>query len=546
VTQQSKLFKLLAAPSPLPESSESDINLSRYGERLLKQYIGGALESSLMPPSTLLSHYLHIPPPPNETPFEVPVIVKKNAASAVLGSFMEFRNPNRHKHLSLTERVTRTKQNGVIVVMSSNRSGARTDLCRHVHIHLKGLSDFDVPGIPVSYLEGVKSDDIGAAGEWSLYSQVGVDQIFSRYQTTKVEKPSRRVSYEVTGDDEAFLKELFVTTEGDYINEYLFRVAPVIKTATVVFCIPKLYNEPDFADAELAKEIGAGACVFYLDDEPDGNTLENLYVISHKLCGVASNIYDVARIISEKKVRKDSIDILGCIHHSLKNTLSKGIPSNSTPEMVGRILKLEEITISAASALTDMHEQNHPLDWATDGFEEEPLGTTIGSALSDHFFTLEINDDVLRDRAVDPRLAVIIIELGRNLSKRAPREPSRGEISVTLNPHNDRTVDVEMFTTCSLQEARTLYENLQTHTELRGISWIVKLASRMLDRPRGMVSWTFGYSNADIKEEIEKHQLTMKDCHVTGPSSIFVSSAVPKTEKLDMHFRAQGLSAILD
>lgn len=556
MTDQAKFYKLLTAPSPLPESSESDIQLSRYGERLLKQYIGAALKESLIPASTLLAHYLHIPPPPNETPFEVPVIVKAEAASRVLGSFMEFRNPSRHRHLSLTEKVTRTNQEGVIIVMSSSlmTDKADPDLCKHVHIHLKDLDNFSAPLVPDSVLEMVQADNIDDAGVWRLYSHENVDDIFQAHQRAKVEEPSRKVNYAGASDEDmTFIRSLFVSNDADYTDEYMFRVAPVIKIATVVFCVPKLYGEADLRDQELANEIGAGACVFYLDEDPDVATLENLYVISHKLCSVASNIYDIARIISEKKFRKDSTDVLGSIYHSLNGTTTKGISLNSPPATIGRILSLERVTVGAAAALISVPGENHPLKWANSGFGGESLGITIGAALSNYLFTLTIKDEGVRDCVVDPRLAVIIIELGRNLNEKAPRRPSSAEITIKRNPNNSRAVDVEVITSCALVQAQRLYQNIHNSanspqrrpTKLRGTGLIFKLAHMLLDRSGGEVSWTFAYSNENIGEENKKHSLGHY-CFVSGPASIFDPDSIHKTEKMEMRFRAQRLISIMD
>jgi hypothetical protein len=439
--------------------------------------------------------------------------------------------------------------------MSSSSGVDKSELCNHVHIHLKDLDDFRAPMVPVPILKMVEADAIDDAGEWRLYSHEGVDQIFQAHQMTKVEAALRTVNYVGRSDEDVtFLRSLFMTEDADYTDEYMFRVAPVIKIATVVFCVPKLYAETDLRNEELANEIGAGACVFYMGGDPDVPTLENLYVLSHKLCSVASNIYDIARIISEKKFRKDSIEVLSSIYHSLNGTTTKGISLNDTPEKIGRILSLERVTVGAAAALISVPGENQPLVWANSGFDGESLGTTISQALSNYSFRLVINDEGVRGYNVDPRLAVIIIELGRNLSQKAPRQPSSAEISIKPNQNNRKAVDVEVITSCTLLHAQKLYQNissstsslLQSHpTKLRGTGLIVKLAHMMLDRPDGKVSWTFTYRTDNINEEIQPHFLGSY-CFVAGPASVFNQGSTHKKEKMEMHFKAQGLISIID
>jgi hypothetical protein len=545
VTQQSKLFRLLAAPSPLPDYTDSDVNLSRYAEKLLKQYIGRALEESLVPPTTLLAHYLHIPPLPSETPFEVPVIVRNDAASRVLGSFMEFRNPNRHKHLSLTEMVTRTDQSGVIVVMSSDQRRVRTSLCRHVHIQIKDLDAVPVPVVPATFLSGIKADGFGSNSEWSLYSQIDVDHIFSHYEKTKIEPPSYRVSYKASTEDERFFRNLFFVGTDNYTDEYISRVAPVVKVAKVVFCIPKLFSDPSHPGEGASAEIGAGACVFYIGEEPGIKTLETLYLITHKLCTVASGVYDIARVISEKKKRRDHIEIIGTIRHSLVNTISKGITSDTKPDTVRRHLALELVTVSAALASGGDQSVINEVPWSTGGLDDESVGETIEKALSNRHFNLKIDDAGVRGHKVDPRLVVILIELARNLKKCHTTGGPEALISIIRNETSSRDVNVELSTKSKSSDAIGIFKRLNNFSQCRGVNWVAVMASKMFSTTESYVSWSFSYDGNDGDDVILK-KTGMSRCYVEGPARIFSGDADHKPGGvLTMNFKAHALAAIL-
>jgi hypothetical protein len=546
MAQQSKLLKLLTAPSPLPESSVTDLDISKYAEKLLKRYIGDAIEDSndsLVPHSVLLAHYIHVPPPPSETPFEVPVIVKKKNASPVLGSFVQFTNPNRHPHLSLTERVTRKKQEGLVVVISSSNSEAKTTLCRHIHVLVKGLDDVIVPSISKSVLSKFEPEDIGFDEGWSMYSGKDIEEIVKdrRVNATSLVQ----VTHETSDNGEKFLKKLFTIDDEDYTNEYFIRVAPVVKTANVVFCFPKLY-ELDSESKSLSREIGGGGCAFYIDEDLDSDTLDNLYLISHKLCSVASNIYDVARVVSEKKTRKDYADMVGIIRHSLENSMVKGVITASTPpEILRRLLRLEVITVSAASTLGGDHGLKDKLSWKTGGIDKETVGKTIEVALSHQGFKLEIKDETIQEFDVDPRLAVIVIELGRNLRKHFETGGANASILLKLGSQNKKTIDIELLTECIHDDARAIYNRLISSSLPRGVNWINNLASKMLSDSDGCVRWSFNFMDTTKKEASSVVTYKKDAWCIDGPASVFDGDIVVDLDrKMKMTFKAESLAAI--
>lgn len=546
MAQQPKLLKLLTSPSPLPESSLTELDISKFAEKLLKRYIGDTIDGSvdpLVPRSMLLAHYIHVPPPPNETPFEVPVIVKKNTASPVLGSFVQFTKPNRPPHLSLTEQVTRHKQEGVVVVMSARSSKAQTTLCRHIHILVEGLDNVIVPSVSNGVLSKCEPKDIGFENEWSLYSGNDIEEIVkaSRMSTHS----SVPITYSTSADGEKFLKKLFTIDDKDYTEEYFIRVAPVVKTTSVVFCLPKLY-ELDSESKNLSKEMGGGGCAFYIDEDIDSTTLDNLYLISHKLCSVASNIYDVARVVSEKKTRTDYADMVGIIRHSLENSIRKGvITANTPPDILRRLLRLEVITVSAASTLGGDYGLKEKLSWKTGGIDKETVGKTIENALSHHAFKLEIKDETIQEFDVDPRLAVIVIELARNLRKHYKTGGTNASILLRLNSQNKKTVDVELSTECVHDDAHAIYNRIKSPYLPRGVNWVNSLAKKMLIGSERGIKWSFHFIDATKKESSSILTHKIDDCSIEGPASVFDGDiAVERERKLKMTFKAESLAAI--
>src|SRR5215213_870390 len=471
-----RMMRFIVSPSPIPDDLENIESLSGYGNKLLKEYVSSALATSMLPETLILGHYLHIPPAPHRTPFRVPVIARQDVASKALAAFAYFRNPDRPKHLSPMERVLRNKQDGLTFVISSSKNQAEPVLSDYIHVQLSIPVQAEAPAIDLTgeILKGLNPERVyeSSNGSWCIYSESDVGAIFNSFRAAAQSADSVDPHFETTEKGRKLLEGLF----GGKISDYFRRIVRMVQVGTVMFCIPKLYPH-DQQYREVSSVFGGGGCAFILSAPPDSQTLDNLYVFSHKICSVASNIYDVARVVSDKRTKKEHEELLKGIAHSLGNTISKKITTNTPTDMVQRLLKLEELTIEAASMLVVNPETPDTILWSQAGFDGEPVGTTIRKAISDFDFELNIDDEILDGLAVDSKLAAIVAELGRNLEKRRAPDRKSGLIVIRRNLSSEACVDIEVSTTCSHSDAQNIYQRMRGVSKFRGINWIYTLAS---------------------------------------------------------------------
>lgn len=538
-----RMMRFIVSPSPIPDDLENIESLSGYGTKLLKEYVSSALATSMLPETLILGHYLHIPPAPHRTPFRVPVIARQDVASKALAAFAYFRNPDRPKHLSLMERVLRNKQDGLTFVISSSKKQAEPVLSEYIHVQLSIPVEAEASAIDLAgeLLKGLNPERVyeSSNGSWCIYSESDVGAIFNSYRVAAQFADSVDPHFETTEKGRKLLEGLF----GGKISDYFRRIVRMVQVGTVMFCIPKLYpHDQQFRD--VGSVFGGGGCAFILSAPPDSQTLDNLYVFSHKMCSVASNIYDVARVVSDKRTKKEHEELLKGIAHSLGNTISKKITTNTPTDMVQRLLKLEELTIEAASMLVVNPEIPDTILWSQAGFDGESVGTTIRKAISDFDFELNIDDEILDGRLVDSKLAAIVAELGRNLEKRRAPDRKSGLIVIRRNLSSEACVDIEVSTTCSHSDAQNIYQRMRGVSKFRGINWIYTLASKMFESNASQVAWSFAYLNSDSSEASETRPQGHTGWKVIGPASIFDEDAMVR-KQLRMTFMAQRLKAIV-
>lgn len=541
------LKKLLCAPYPPPQNFDDESFFENFSDELLKKFGGSNLphsggEPSLLPPSLLLAQYLHIPPEPKITTFNSPILVRRDRAEQCLASFAHFRK-HRPTHLSLIENTIKTGKDGSVFIFSKQNFDEQNSIgVRQASLQILNLDDYKNQSF-LNNLEGIFPEALNT--EWYFYSSNNIRNLFSTFNPA----PSGSLyepfefKYKIPTQEGTHLLELIF---GDNLQSYLPRIAQMVRLGCVVFCIPKIYSRQHPTEKRF-EELGGGGCAFIIKEEINKGIIENLYVLSHKLCSTASSVYDISRVASTELAAKRIHDMVRCINHSLKNAITKEIPLNVTSDGVKRILLLEKITINAAVSINDIDNSEYGrIDWKVPELRGESIGRTVEQVLSDENFQLKVIDDSLIGRQVDARFPVIIIELGRNLAKRQPVGGPLAKILVVRNKENPRFATIKVTTKCSYVDAWKLYLRLSSSDDFRGIKFIATLAEGMIEDDGGSVSWTFVPTEINAQKNVEIISKKIGKTVVNAPASVFSEISPKQSDLLEMTFVAKDLASILD
>ncbi len=533
------LARLIAQPAPLPTRFDAAQQQREYEEALIQNYLADFLPdkyNGFFPSSLKLAHYLHIPPEPERTRFNFPIIVRREGQSGHLAAFGHFRR-FRELRLSLVERVSRKREDSWIFVFASRSFNSRVDksVCKQANVVLKP------PVKPLDYAPSIfdEVEPKQIREDWLLYSHVDLDSILQRLQkgAPSIAYPTG-VQFEFGGEqDDKVLRYIFPNS----FELYLERLSYMVAEGYVIFCIPQVYEYKALGIPRA--QVGGGACAFIVGEEPTVDELEALFLASTELCSSASAVHDLGRITSLHMFRT----MFQAMTHSIGNAIREEIQVNSTPTQVARILAIQELHLRALESFARVWEPipSSLLPWGESGYRGESISSTIQHAYSSAGHRIEVDDSPVRGARVDGRLVLIVTELARNLFKNWDDVPTSyrrelEQIVISESPVGESTVDVNVVSVCDYEAAWHIQKKLLAEDGAGGITLIAYLAGGMADEA-SRIEWCLRPLRSDFA--LDEYATRMANCYLHAPPELVDDNPVLEEEVFEMTFSARGLHA---
>ena len=533
--------KFFAASLPMPKDWDNLDALCRHGYQQLVSLIKSAISNKVLPSSTILAQVVQVLPGDLTLNFEIPTVVRRDYINKVLpanvfhGGFVKDKGLSVFKNA--TENLKESKDKGIVCRISSTNDwrGEQLDVAHTLHVYITNLQPSYLEMLPLIETNALSMEDLSLdSPAWSLVRAEDLSELIER-AATKRSKPS---PVESTFNDPYELKQIF----GQHSREYFAHIAPLTKIGEVVMCIPLIYTFE--STKESLNEVGGGGCLFVVEGSVDEDVLQSLYLISHKLCSAVSSIQEIARVVSDAAKSRFGKQIFSFISHSLSNSLDGGIASGS------KSLRVEKFCVDAAGVLVSRRSaQNKDKEsWRSEGFNGEPVGRTIEAVLSNPSYKIVIVDDSIMNCKVNPCVAAMLIEIGRNFKRHRGSNDNEGKICIERSKENDKAISIHFTIKCTPYNARKLVKKLKLSEEsdavdLGGTNWIVALANRLFSSSQDSVLWTFYHSNEENYTEVMEI-VEGEGWKVELPASI-INKTDSKSSELWMSFRADNLIAIL-
>lgn len=223
--------------------------------------------------------------------------------------------------------------------------------------------------------------------------------------------------------------------------------------------------------------------------------------------------------------------IFAFLRHSLDNTIVKEITDSSQPAVVRRHLYLDRLMLRAAEVAGEKPKPGET-SWRNKEFGKEPLGQTLKTVFHREGprdpFLLNVDDAAIENASVDPRFAAIVVELTRNLFKRAEYD-TNPTMRLEWGDHGgiNVTVDTKGFALHAGGIVRGL-RNASAQlvagrdSELRslGLGFVAQLSCEISTLDRYAASWSFAYLDTQEHDEMVREEDPFGRWVVTGPSRI--------------------------
>lgn len=299
--RQRRWFEFLIEPLPIPRDQIDVGKLIEYEKKQVRFLIETALQNKLLALSSpSLIQFIHVIPDNLKIDFGVTTAARddsdiKNriALTTWHGGFVHEKKGN----ISFFKNALDTLVNkGKISVFSRKpKPENKIDFADFLYAHI------DVkPEKPFIKDELLVRDDFNSI-ENTEYKFLSEEVFYNKVQYA-AEK-----SLAVVGADKISNREIDDDLEAiigkPLIADYVKHIAPLTHYGQVVLCAPLLYR---FDDDAVNKRLGGGGCLFLLDDSCDLSNellLQELYLLSHKICSLVLVTLDVASVSAKEEVQ---------------------------------------------------------------------------------------------------------------------------------------------------------------------------------------------------------------------------------------------------
>ncbi len=288
-----------------------------------------------------------------------------------------------------------------------------------------------------------------------------------------------------------------------------------------------------------------GAFVAYLDvTQPAGEAaavIEMCRLLMPVLAG-RSAYFEYQIMYREQDQLSAKGEAFQALKHSFDNALNKGIDSDqaSKDDIIATWLlqtKFVDGMFAYAGVRVD------PLVWADSGWLGKSFGEVLAMTLSDAQLTVRVDDAALQSRRVDPRILVLLYELGTNARRRRQTDQEVIELHVTVE--SNTCVSIKLEIPVSVIDCRAIIGRLKLPlpSQARRIGKRmsgVRIIRRIVDQLHGTAAWMFtstGECAAPISEVENCGGAVLADTAVRE----MLCRADQESAVIDMAFEARAM-----
>ena len=259
--------------APLPSLGKSQLGaLPQYAASLLWDQLIKAADTGLLPQETVLGQFLHVDPATkawfgSATPTLV-AATRKNPILAACRSLRTFLQANELSVFNAEAR--RTGRKGLILVASLVEGGVEPhrfeglrDIADVLEVCCRPGADLD---IELTIDEAAEPDAHDLDRDWLF---------FADGSSVETCQDAELPTVELAVSDPKLLGQL-LPNEAD-ADRYFRELLPMMAQGTVVFCVPRIYEDVDPSDSWVA----GGGCVFVVNRELREDDVRSLFIVSH-------------------------------------------------------------------------------------------------------------------------------------------------------------------------------------------------------------------------------------------------------------------------
>jgi len=299
-------LEFLTAPLPMPGGRIDNASLDMYEKRQVRAIIENALLLRVLPSSLLLVQFVHVIPEDLKIKFEITTAVNKTRKDKLIGATAYQGAFVKRSNTSFFESASRVaKEQGLLVIVSQKQLPLlKVEFAECLYVGLDNCEG-RTPSIPRMDLTHIETESIPGT-KFAFVSERGISDLIERVAETSDEKPPG-LDNECRVATSAKSRRRLQAILGSGIEGYFAHIYPLTSLGNVIMCVPTLYSFDE--GTGVNKNLGGGGCLFVINEEINEDTLRQVYVITHKLCGMVSAIVDIALVSSKQEAEEAGVVI---------------------------------------------------------------------------------------------------------------------------------------------------------------------------------------------------------------------------------------------